>query len=338
MDIVMNIVWIVSAVISAVATTYTIYYFVRDFIFQKQVSLPKDYITEYDMMNNGRRIVRKTRAKIKQSGRKIKGYEVLERLDQRWKLEGKILDKNKITGHFESKSMRHTSYGNMFLEIGDEYVLRGNWLGYEGVNNIINKGFYNLYPILTDLEITLMDVHQVRYVLEIAEQTYGKGTLKKEEIEQFIKDDNKLALIATHKEKHHKRESYGFLLADIKTFNNIKKIDSIKVDRLPDALQAADTIGMIEYLAVTKIKQNRGIGTDLLEAFVQQMKRLKATALLAVVPKQNNRVPLETGFSMRSFSMVNSIPTDENPEPPTCRYCDQDKCTCEEAIFYKIVA
>ena len=336
-DFIMDIVWIISGIITVIATTYTIYYFIRDYVFERKVDLPKQYITEYDILNDGNRIVRKTQATIKQRGRKIKGYEILKRLDQRWKIEGRVLEKNKISGHFESKSMRHTAYGTLFLEIHPDNVLRGHWLGYENVNNIINSGYYNLYPLMRDVIIKPMALDHIPFVIDIAEHTYGKNTISKATLTHYIEEAHCEAAVALTIDKTTQEETiHGFYLATKQTIDDINKSETFHHEKLPDVIRASDYHGSLDYLAVNQVYKNRGIGSKLLDAFDKKMKALGVNTLIARVKKNQDRVPLETGFAMRKFTMLNAIPTDENVHPGKCHYCENDHCQCEQAIFYKV--
>ena len=144
-----------------------IYEFIKNKLVEKKFPLSGKYITNYEDIVDGKRVVTTALAELKQKGNKIKGKTWFK--DRTWVLNGTIMDTGNIYGVYYSESPWDRGIGEFFLSIDMDRKMFGLWSGYDSANDIITSGKYTFKPIINDVEIVDYNRRYSSQILKISD-------------------------------------------------------------------------------------------------------------------------------------------------------------------------
>ena len=148
MDILINV-WdnLYPAIIGGVLTW--IYTKLKSYIERKKVEKKffygNKYITKFEDLVNGEKVVSIAPAVLEQRGGKISGSTILG--DRSWILNGHITKMGYLYGEYYAERESDGGFGNFFLEATDNGDLEGLWSGFDSRNNEICSGRYTFMKV-----------------------------------------------------------------------------------------------------------------------------------------------------------------------------------------------
>ena len=344
MDLFVTIVWYLSYVLTVVGFLALLnrgLNYIRAKVVESKVNVSGEYISEYEYVDNEKKVTRKAIANFKQKGTKITGSSYYHGLDQSFSFKAELIDHTRVSGYYESTNLKHKAYGNLFLELRLDDVLEGTWSGYDGLHNIINGGKYTFYPILRDHTIVPMQENHVQYVFDICENTLGKGRMPLQYFKKCF-DNNTPTFglsVLYHDKKNKEKRIVGVLTGTIGTPKTYFDVIKTTEDVLPDAVGLSSKIGWIDIIAVHPDYQKKGLGTKLVQAFERKLKAEGVHVFLAYANKHKNRSHLAGTLELLNYTKATeyeSILRLTNGSNGCCLICGEKPCECTSEIYYKL--
>lgn len=307
--------------------------------FEKHINVTGYYITEYEDIVDGNKVIRKAPAFLKQKGKKITGTTRFAQSDNEWLIKGEIVEGDNISGIFYSISQADNDYGNLFLKINKGNKLTGIWSGYDSVNKIINGGLYNFYPKIKT-GITPIKHEHYGYIIDIAEKQLGKNYITETVLDNCLCDNGNNIGLVSQIVNDNKTVITGFITGKMISHNDVVEMYKSNLDSIPQVMMQTLKFGFIQSIAVSSDYTNMGIGKELVAQMDQELQKLGANVILTTAWKNGDNINI--GSILRSLGYKESLTIPEYWHDDSikniysCPRCGKP-CHCSAVIFYKVI-
>lgn len=291
------------------------------------------YMTKFEDIEDGKKIVSKAPAVLRQKGRKIKGETYIG--NKAWILEGKIVDGGHIYGFYSAVSPHDPGIGTFFLEMSRENHLDGFWTGYDAENKVVTSGRYT-FRKAPDFKIDMATDSDLPHILSISSDTLGEGYVESllEKNENTGKKGTLLIVARVG------RDTVGYCFAYRVQQSDWNTIIKGRDVRLPidvrHALEAGH-LGIIQTLAVHPDFQGCGIGSALLNEAIDRLMNRGLKRFISLAWKSSSGINIKSLLERSGFKPIVEIEefwTDDSLksgfECPECGH----PCKCA-AVLYK---
>jgi GNAT superfamily N-acetyltransferase len=340
----------------------------RDKYLERQYPIAGEYVTTWEQEVDGESITESAVATLSQRGRDVVGRSEMPGSDIEWKFEGEVSETGYLNGIYYSTNPHSTSIGNFFFHIHHDGELEGLWSGYQERNDRLNSGRYRFVPVLDAYEVRPVDRGHVPAVVDIAEQQLGSKDRSGEWFGSVLDDDGPgfahVARMDTEfqsgtslagnltstflGETSEIRESgpgdpvaseaLGFCVGRVLEQAEFEEYIRLPESELSGALRQAESVGVVDAVAVKEGFEKRGIGTTLLGECIDECVDRGATALFAVGWETDEGVNvrgLMNYFGFRELTRVEGCWADPDAtgDDPPCETCGESPCTCTAVVY-----
>lgn len=309
--------------------------FICEYIKNKKIEhkfpLSGKYITKYEDLVDGKKVVTTALAVLKQNGTKIKGKTWFG--DRVWILEGTIIETGNIYGAYFSESPWDKSVGEFFLSIDANKKMCGLWSGYDSANDIINSGKYIFTPILKKVSIVNYERAYASQILRISDNELGKDYFSIQDLD-FFTDNNALSFCKIAKVDN---KVVGFAMSVVLSQDELIKYLKIEKKDLPKFIAASDNTCVIKTVSVDSNFQGMGIGYKLVKSLIEDCKANNIKDFASVAWKSgettNIKGILET-FDFKAYKEIGNYWTEDSiKEGFQCPSCG-NPCHCSAVIYF----
>jgi ribosomal protein S18 acetylase RimI-like enzyme len=336
-----------------------------NFYIEMQYPVAGSYITTFEDEEDGERVTRRAPANISQTGRKIEGKTSLPGDDREWVLEGEISTNGYINGIYRAIDPHDQGIGNFFLYINHDRHMEGTWSGYDEVNRQITSGRYTFVPKFDNFRIRDVSEEDIPPIIDIADQQLGKDYLSAGLLKQSLNEDSpyftrvavteppssssidKMGSLLGLNNNGVKAESnssdsstgriVGFCLNAVFTPDELDEYLHVDLAELPEAMQAADEIGVIRTIAVKQSYHGRGIGTELVEASIQHCYSISNPVICAIGWKDEGTVSIGGVLERLEFDRIAEYGKywheDSLEHDYECQTCGDPPCNCSAVLY-----
>jgi len=257
--------------------------------------------------------------KLSQSGNTVTGTSQTEyrTVDAGWELTGEITNDGYLVGRYVAMNPHDQGHGTFFLYIRKNRHLDGIWAGYEDERGEINHGRYVLKPVL-NVTIRPMKSGEISETAGLLELT-GAGSEPIDRLrETSIEDSTTFTLTAREKQTRSSifvsaLETLGEVFgSDVSEFakietkyntdsafvgtvvgtvatKDLQDAFSLPLSDLPAAVRCADSVCIIDYVAVKNQFREQGVGTRLIDAVIDHFEGVDVICL-AADPQQRSAI------------------------------------------------
>ena len=242
------------------------------------------YISFFEDVENGERVVVPSRAEVTQRGSTIR--IVNDTVDGRsWTLDGTILQGGHISGVYSADADYDEGVGSFYLRVAHN-LLDGMWSGYDHANRMTTAGRY-WFKRMLPVEINNAGQDDVNDILHTSGNAFGYGYT---EPDQAVNDDTHYAIVA-----RVDGEFAGFCFGHVLEADSLQ--DLIKMDPgiVPDDIRVADKtgrLGLLKTLAIRRKFKGHGIGTRLLEEAEKCLVQRQAMCIVVPAWKVGEEIPI----------------------------------------------
>ena len=303
---------------------------------EKRFQIAGTYITKY--IDKGATVTELL--KLKQKGRRIRG-ETITNPDQisgarKWLFDGTVVDAGYLQGGYRPESAIDTSFGAFFMRIDRNSDMRGYWLGRDANETTIQQGEYS-FRRQPEFSIAAIDISDQVNVLKIAEDQLGDGYIGPKDLEA---DAKKIAICVKVG-----GTAVGFATARmIATPELLARIgdslpDPSTMRPLENRLTGRAEVGFIGSVAVAAEFTGRGLGAELIDRCIGDLKLKGASVLVSTAWKSRNSSPAGSILECRGFQKLLEVPDywtrDSVSSGYKCPVCGSPPCHCAAVVYVR---
>ncbi len=292
----------------------------------KRINLTGEYITLYEDIFDGKKVVIKAPAKLKQRGVRITGVTNFGDY-QTWNLRATLYKKKRLAGIYYARDVLDDGLGTFFLEIKSANVLEGFWSGYDNVNRMLTSGRYLFKKKYTNFTIQPLRNSDILEVCEIADEQLGKNYITEELLFKIKNDlDNVHCVCVTDKTT---KSVIAFSIYSFISKEEALNVSSQKVTEL----KYAEKIGYLKTIAVKSSHMNFGIGSELVDFCIAKMCEQGVDIILSTAWKHAGIINIggileKSGFNKR-MEIADYWTESSIKDGYQCPQCGNPcRCTC----------
>lgn len=262
--------------------------------FESKYKISGSYISFFDDIEHGRKLVSQSLSNIKQKGHKVNIITTLPS-GRSWTLRGSMLYGGHVSGVYSADAPYDEGIGSFYLRINGT-DLDGMWNGYDHVNKIITSGRYWFRKML-DVSISDAEQKDVNEIVSSAANSFGYGYINRNNI--VIGHDNHFSFIA-----RNGGAFCGFCTSYILDANKIREMLGEYNSILPDDVRIADErgrLGVIKTISVRKKYQCRGIGFNLITHAEKNLRRNGADCIVVPAWRHSDTTRLESILKIKDY-------------------------------------
>jgi ribosomal protein S18 acetylase RimI-like enzyme len=289
------------------------------------------YITKYEDIENGQKVMTTALATLRQRGRKLTGETRFG--SQKWLIEAEISDMGNIYGIYRAENPNDRGVGNLFLSINTDFSMHGIWSGFDEENDAISSGKYSFRPIAKDVEIVNAKKKHWSRILQISDCELGKDYISDANLSKIVDDESYLSRVAVINGK-----VVGFAIAKTVGFADLETLLKVERTKIPRFLSVNDKIGYISVVAVGRSGQGVGIGFKLVKDLVDTLEEDGITSFCCTAWKNSDRINVgnilksldfEEGITIENYWTEDSIQNKYD-----CPECG-NPCKCSAVMFFR---
>lgn len=296
---------------------------------EKRFPLSGSYISFYDDLAEGKKVVMASTSRIAQRGRNIT-ITTTDLEGRSWTLDGTISQGNHISGVYSADEEYDEGVGSFYFRI-EKNQLNGMWSGFDHANRIINGGRYWMkrrFPA----EIRAFEPGDINDIMHASAGNFGFGYIGPDQIRH---DERSFTLVATVEETFA-----GFCLGGLQDEGQVRTMLHDHPAPLPDDVHFADLqghLGVIKSIVVEERFRGHGVGFALLEAAEQALVERGAQCIVVPAWSVGNRTAVASLLKLRGYAEWLHIPEywREGCEAGQFRcIAFRDRCRCS-VVFYR---
>lgn len=305
--------------------------FIKNKVIEKKFPLSGKYITNYEDIVDGKKVVTTALAELKQKGHKIKGKTWFG--DRTWLLNGDIMDSGHIYGVYYSENPWDKGIGEFFLSIDINKKMTGLWSGYDSANDIINSGKYVFKPIINNVEIVDYNRKFSSQILKISDKELGKDYFDIKDLE-FFTDDNTMSFCKIAKIDN---KVVGFAMSVVLSLKEL--VDYLKIDKkdLPKFIIAAKKICVIKTVSVDSNFHGMGIGYKLVKSLIDDGTSNNINDFACVAWKSGDKINIKgilEAFDFTAYKEIENYWTEDSIKDGfQCPSCG-NPCHCSAVMYF----
>lgn len=267
----------ISGIIGGLVVTFfaVLYKLIKNEMKKRKFPIAGEYLTYYEDIVNGEKVLISAYSKLKQNGYKITGKTFLDK-NQSWTLDGTILGTGHIAGVYSADSLHNDGVGSFYLKVSNNKDLEGIWSGYDNENKKTSSGRY-IFKRTEKITILPAKLSQVAKIFELSTELFGYGYV--EDVEAYIRDTEAIVYVVMHK-----NDIIGFASGKLCEKKDLLELVHEKNHHLisPDILHSAErgNLGLIKTVGIQKKYQGRGYGTAILLEIEKALKKININTLI----------------------------------------------------------
>ncbi len=308
---------------------------IRDFYISLRYPIAGEYLTHFEDLKDGKKVLHVAPARLKQRGFAIWGETKLSPQTS-WRMEGRLQKGGHFYGVYTALSPHDSGVGNFFLKVNQDRDMDGIWSGYDNENKIINAGLYQ-FRRMQNIVIKALTPRHEAAALDLASRVLGNDYVSmtvtalnsngREGIffDVALSPDNVVA---------------GFVLGKLLQRGELPTLLKGFTVRFPADLEYADSggkLGVLQSVGVEPKYQMRGIGTLLIRSAMKGLHERGAETLFSIAWKAPDGIHAHavlTHMGFVPFGTVEHFWRDESKQQGySCPSCG-NPCQCA-AVLYK---
>ncbi|MDR2931050.1 MAG: GNAT family N-acetyltransferase [Propionibacteriaceae bacterium] len=304
---------------------------VREWLLQRKYPVAGEYISKYEDLVDGKRVMVAAPATLKQRGRHIEGTTIMD--GREWILSGELSNTGYIHGVYSAADPLDQGVGNFFLRVSVDHRLDGLWSGYDSANDSIASGRYIFMPVNSSLVVRDRVAEDRLALLRIADEELGQGYF-----------DDETASDADHVDDHFIKVAEidgklaGFAYCMIQDWPSAEHVIRASA---PRHLRHATVIGVLKTVAVKHDQQSRGIGTALCLACLDEFRRRGVQAVYSVAWRNGDTINIGGILERANFTPFATVEDywaeDSLQQGYDCPTCGSPPCHCAAVMYSTII-
>lgn len=300
-------------------------------IFKKFV-FSGDYITTYEDLDNGRRVLCTAPATLKQFFTHVSGTTTFNGTKS-WKIRAKIYKKKRVAGIYYANGLLDDGFGTLFIEVKNQHTLEGFWTGYDSANNQISSGKYVFKKVFSNIAFLPLTEQDWSEVYEIANAQLGRDYISIDTLRLCQDKDSSLKCFVAKDKKT--KSVLAFSIIDTIDYNQLMEITK---NRKIVELMFCNQIGYIKSVAVSPKFKGHGISYKLINYCIEYFKKKGITKLVSTAWKHAGIINIKSLLEKQGFSIKTEIPDywyeDSIKNKFDCPQCG-NPCHCTSVIYIK---
>lgn len=336
-DIIINI--IAGIIGGGIITGATLLFkLIKDKAMEEKYPIAGEYLSKYEDLENGVKVIRSAPAKFKQKGKKIKGETTFDG-KRTWIMEGEITDEGNFHGIYYAEDAHDHGVGNFFLKIDNKKCMSGMWSGYDSENEQVSAGSYTFRPINKNIKIVDLERKHIPAIIRIGDEEIGKDFVETPILENYLnKQDVFVGKVAIDTEN---KTVVGFIFSYIIDKAALIELFNNNENKIPRELLFSDSYAYLKSTAVDKNYKGQSIGTQLVEATIEGFRALNVSALFSTAWKSSLGTNMQGIFEALKFNKAYEIKDywkeDSIAKNYHCPVCGAPPCTCSAVIYARFL-
>lgn len=300
--------------------------------FFNKFSFSGDYITTYEDMDNGKKVLCTAPASLKCVFNQITGRTTFNSTKS-WQIRARLYKKKRVAGIYFANGLLDDGFGTLFLEVKNQNTLEGFWTGYDSSNNQISAGKYVFKKIFKNLQFLPINQNNISEVYEIANAQLGNDYISIQTLKKCINRGTTMqCFVAVEK---NKKEVLAFSIID--TINQKELLEITKGKEIID-LMFCERIGYIKSVAVSPKYAGHGVSYKLINYCIDYFKKQGIESLISTAWKHSGIINIKSLLEKNGFSVKAEIPDywyeDSKIHKFECPKCG-NPCHCSCVIYTK---
>ncbi len=298
----------------------------------KKFSFAGDYITTYEDLDNGRKVMCTAPATLKKHFTHISGTTTFNGTKS-WKIKARVYKKKRVAGIYYANGLLDDGFGTLFIEVKNQNTLEGFWTGYDSANNQISSGKYIFKKVFNNLSFLPLTEQDWSEVYEIANEQLGNDYISIDTLKLCQNKDNSLKCFVAKDKKN--KNVLAFAIIDTINYDRLMEITK---NRQIVELMFCNQIGYIKSIAVSPIYKGHGISYKLIAYCIEYFKKQGITKLVSTAWKHAGIINIKSLLEKQGFSIKTEIPDywyeDSIKNKFDCPQCG-NPCHCTSVIYIK---
>lgn len=299
----------------------------RRYKLESKYPIAGNYISEYEDVVDGEKIVVKAPVQLIQTGLRINGSTKFD--GRTWILNGEISEHGHLFGMYHAESIHDKGIGNFFLEMQINGDMEGLWSGYDSVNRVITSGRYSFHR-QPKFVIEKIEKMHIPAVLSIAEKQLGEAYIN---VGDLLSNGN----IASYAAVSGKIVGFctGKKVTLQKIYDSIPQLKEMKLKQL----EAVENLGMVASVATDPSYSGKGIGTELVVHCIKELKRMGLNVLVMTGWKSEKGIHIGSIAKNHGFVPILEVQDfwkeDSIKSGYSCPSCGKPPCRCSAVVYIK---
>ncbi|MGB8412677.1 MAG: GNAT family N-acetyltransferase [Candidatus Binatus sp.] len=312
---------------------------VKDLYINRKYPIAGTYLTHYEDIAEGKKVINVASARLKQRGFKIWGETELSP-GKGWELDGTLRKGGHFYGVYTATSPHDSGVGNFFLSVNNKGDMSGIWSGYDNESRSVEAGTYEFRRML-EIVIEPLSTSDEAAVLDLAARVLGDDYLPVT-IAAVEANSREAILFDVAKIKTRGRSGIvaGFVLAKmIQRGEHSFLFKGFNV-AIPADIDHANTngkLGLLQTVGVEPLYQMRGIGSLLIKQAMTELHARGAETLLSTAWKAHDGIHAHSALTRAGFVPFETIEKfwlhESEKQGYSCPSCG-NPCHCT-AVLYK---
>lgn len=291
-----------------------------------------EYITVYEDMDNGRKVLCTAPATLKKSFNRISGNTSFNGAKS-WKIRARLYKKKRVAGIYYANGLLDDGFGTLFLEVKNQTTLEGFWTGYDSSNKQISSGKYVFKKVLNNIRFIPSNRQDWAEIYEIASRQLGNDYISIDTLKECENPENSLkCFVAKNKSS---KEVLAFAIIDIIDYKKFMEITrGVEVVDL----MFTNKIGYIKSVAVAPKYEGHGISFKLIDYCIDYFKKNGITKLASTAWKHAGIINIKSLLEKHGFINKTEIPDywyeDSIKNKYECPQCG-NPCHCSCVIYIR---
>jgi GNAT superfamily N-acetyltransferase len=294
------------------------------------------FVTEYEDIVEGQRVLKKGVCQLGWKRRDIRGKDTNFEEGRSWILDGRVDRSGYLGGRYRADDPYDSGTGTFFLKregnIGD---MSGLWAGYDSENHVVVSGSYKFYRS-PNATVRLAQLDEAQRVVSLLGEALGESYVALADVQEAIATGSgSTCLVAVDLEGRLLGAATYYLVGKEEIFRFLPTGQEDIAQRLR-LFGFNHSVGLLRNVAVAPSCRGRGVATQLTEAGIRWCAHKGATAMLAFAwnPPTGSQLAgvLEhTGFTV--LARIDGYWTKDSQEKRyECPACGPI-CTCAAVVY-----
>jgi len=309
---------------------------IGDLRVRRKYPLGGRFVTEYEDLVEGRRVLKKGVSQLGWKRRDIKGTDTNFEEGRSWVLDGRVDRSGYLGGRYHADDPYDSGTGTFFLRregnVGD---MSGLWAGYDSENHVVVSGSYKFYRS-PDAKVRPAQLDEAQRVVSLLGEALGESYVALADVQEAIAADSGSTCLVAVDLKGRLLGAATYYLVGKEEICRFLPIGQEGVAERLRLFGFNHSVGLLRSVAVAPSCRGRGVATQLTEFGIRWCAQEGATAMLAFAwdPPTGSQlagVLKHTGFT--ELTRLDSYWTrDSQAKRYECPACGPI-CTCAAAVY-----
>lgn len=305
---------------------------ILDEIENRRMRLSGEFLSFFDDVENGQRIVHRSTSMVRQKGKRIV-IKTLNKEGRSWELTGRIHNKMYLIGDYNADDIHDEGIGTFFLELRNRDYFDGFWHGYDHINHTLTGGKYWFIRKMS-FELVRAKLSDSAAIVAIINEQLGLGY--GQWIIENITDKDVYVIIAKDD-----TQVYGVGIARMLGKNELSEyLKSAPYDPMMSFFDQNGIIGVIQTIAVRGKFQKKGIGFTLFSSCEAHLVNKGAKSIIVPAWESAGVINISGILSIKDYEIMGSseghwrIGCDSNEFKCPSR---EKECICNCHFYRKMI-